>query len=75
MSVLPQPQSSRLDDVLVILSEITDSGELEAFLRQLNLTSFEPGLGEVDKARLMDAVYAATARCWSARSRCGGGEC
>jgi hypothetical protein len=74
-SAVPKPDTTRLDDVLVALAEVRDSIELEALLRQLNLSNFEPGLSEIDRAQLLDAVAAATARCWAARSYCGSGEC
>jgi hypothetical protein len=74
-SAVPKPDTTRLDDVLVVLSEINNGGELETFLRQLNLRDFEPELSEVDRAQLLDAVAAATARCWAARTYCRSGEC
>jgi hypothetical protein len=74
-SAVPKPDTAHLDDVLVALADVRDSVELEAFLRLLNLRDFEPALSEVDRAQLLDAVAAATARCWAARTYCGSGEC
>lgn len=77
MSATPMAarEGQRLDDVLILLAEVRDSTELEALLRRIDLNSFDPPLSEVDRAQLLDAVAAATARCWAARSSCRSGQC
>lgn len=67
MSARPETKNVTLPDVLRTLLTIEDGAALTALLPTIRFHKFDPPLTAEDRATLLAAVAAATARCWTRR--------